>query len=218
METIELTEDEVETPRLVYGVGINDAEYAVQKRETVEVDGKRKRRLVWYCPYYRVWKNMLQRCYSSKLHERQPTYKGCSVTEEWLTFSKFKAWMEKQKWEDKQLDKDLLFKDNKVYSDKTCVFVSKMVNTFTIDRGNDRGEWMIGVYWHKTSSKFLSQCNNPFTKKYEHLGYFQCELEAHQAWLKRKLELAYQLAAEQTDERVSKALIERYTNYTNLGV
>ena len=51
------------------------------------------------------------------------------------------------------------------------------------------------------------------TKKQENLGYFTCELEAHQAWLKRKLELAA-LAAEQTDERVAKALIERYTNYS----
>ena len=33
---------------------------------------------------------------------------------------------------------------------------------------------------------------------------------------KRKLELAYELAAIQTDERVAKALIDRYTNY-NIG-
>jgi len=58
-------------------------------------------------------------------------------------------------------------------------------------------------------------CSNPFTRKGENLGYFTCEEEAHQAWLKRKLELAHLLAAEQTDTRVAKALIERYTNYTN---
>ena len=44
---------------------------------------------------------------------------------------------------------------------------------------------------------------------------FRSQIEAHQAWLKRKLELATLLAAEQTDERVAKALIARYTNYTN---
>ena len=42
--------------------------------------------------------------------------------------------------------------------------------------------------------RFKSQCRNPFTKKREHLGYFTCEQEAHQAWLKRKLELAKELA------------------------
>ena len=55
-------------------------------------------------------------------------------------------------------------------------------------------------------------CRNTFTKKQEYLGLFTCEVEAHQAWLKRKLELAHLLAAEQTDGRVAKALIERYTN------
>jgi len=203
------------TPKLVYGVGINDADYAVTEWETIEVNGKQKRRLVWVCPYYRAWSNMLQRCYSAKFQERWPTYKGCSVSEEWLRFSNFRTWMERQDFEGMQLDKDLLFEGNKVYSAETCVFVTKAVNMFTTDRGNDRGEWLIGVNWHKGAGKFVSQCHNPLTKKREHLGYFTCEEEAHQAWLKRKLELATLLAAIQTDERVAKALIERYTNYTN---
>ena len=199
-------------PKLVCGVGINDADYVTQKWETIEVDGKQKRNLVWVCPYYRVWNSMLQRCYSYKFQERNPTYKGCSVSEEWLTFSAFKCWMEKQDWEGKQLDKDILFEGSKVYSAETCVFVSSSVNLFTIDSGAARGECLIGVNWHKGAGKFVSRCRNPFTKKQEHLGYFTCELEAHQAWLERKLELAHLLAAEQTDERVSKALIDRYTN------
>ena len=204
------------TPKSVYGVGVNDADYVVQRWETIgRVNGKQKQKLVWCCPYYQAWKGILQRCYSTKLQERFPTYKGCSVSEEWLTFSVFKSWMEKQDFEGMQLDKDLLFEGNKVYSEEKCVFVSRVVNMFTTDRGNDRGEWLIGVVWHKSAGKFRSQCRNPFTKKQEYLGYFACELEAHQAWLKRKLELAHLLAAEQTDERVAKALIERYTNYIN---
>lgn len=88
------------------------------------------------------------------------------------------------------------------------------VNLFTIDSGASRGDWSIGVYWDKNNGKFQSRCNNPFTKKQEYLGLFINEMDAHQAWLKRKLELAHLLAAEQTDERVAKALIGRYTNYT----
>lgn len=200
--------------RLVYGVGVNDADYVTQKFETIGyVDGKQKRKLVWFCPYYRVWHDMLRRCYSAKLQEKYTTYKGCNVSEEWLTFSNFRAWMEGQDFDDKQLDKDILIEGNKVYSEDTCVFVSSRVNLFTTDRGNDRGEWLIGVYWNKRVGKFQSNCSNPFTKKRENLGLFGCEIEAHQAWLKRKLELAHLLAAEQTDSRVAKALIERYTNY-----
>ena len=201
--------------KLVFGVGINDADYAVTEWETIEVNGVRKQKLVWWCPYYRVWKGMLMRCYSSKFQEKKPTYKGCSVSEEWIRFSNFKRWMECQDFEGMQLDKDLLFASNNVYSEETSVFVTQTVNKFTIDRGNDRGEWLIGVSWNKKKGKFASRCSNPFTKKQESLGYFNCELEAHQTWLKRKLELAHLLAAEQTDERVAKALISRYTNYTN---
>ena len=198
--------------KLVHGVGINDAGYDVVKRETIGyVDGKRKRKLVWACPFYRAWADMLKRCYSVKHQKNRPTYQGCTVSDDWLAFSNFKAWMEKQQWEGNQLDKDLLIEENKVYSSDACVFVTQTVNSFTTDSGAARGEWLIGVCWHKAAGKFKSSCSNPFTKKKEHLGLFTCEQEAHQAWLKRKMELAHELAAIQTDQRAAKALIERYS-------
>ena len=197
--------------KTVFGVVVNDADYVVQQFETIGyLDGKIKQKLVWFCPYYRSWKNMLDRCYSAKKHERNPAYKGCTVSKEWLTFSVFKAWMSTQDWEGKHLDKDLLFQGNKIYGADTCVFVTRAVNNFTLDRGAARGEFLIGVFWHKQSKKFQSKCNNPFTKKLEHLGLFTSEQEAHEAWLKRKLELAHELAAIQTDPRVAKALVDRY--------
>lgn len=203
----------MKTRKLVCGVGINDADYAVTKWETIIADGKKKQKLIWMCPFYLTWRNMLKRCYDTKTQEHYPTYIGCSVSDEWLTFSNFRAWMEKQNFEGMQLDKDLLFEDNKVYNTDTCVFVSGVVNSFTLDSGASRGEFLIGVNWDKSVGKFKSSCRNPFTKKGEHLGYFACELEAHEAWLTRKLELAYELAAIQTDQRVAEALISRYSNY-----
>lgn len=202
----------VKPKKMVCGVGLNDADYAVVKREEAGyVNGKRKRKTVWVCKYHQTWVDMLKRCYSARLHKRHPTYIGCTVSKEWHTFSNFKAWMEKQDFEGKQLDKDLLFEGNKIYSADTCVFVSPMVNTFTVDRGNDRGEWLIGVDYHRSTGKFQARCCNPFSEKKEYLGLFTCEQQAHQAWLKRKLELAKELAAMQEDERVAKALINRYS-------
>lgn len=198
--------------KLVYGVGINDADYVIQKFETIGyANGKRKQKRVWRCPYYKSWICMLQRCYDSKFQQQNPTYRGCSVSEQWLTFSNFKAWMAKQDWEGKQLDKDLLFEGNKIYSADTCVFVTATTNNFTVDGGSSRGEWLIGVHWDKSRAKFRAKCSNPVTKKLEHLGYFTSEQEAHQAWMKRKLELAHELAEIQTDSRVAKALIDRYS-------
>lgn len=198
--------------RLVFEVGVNDADYVTQKMETISyVNGKQKQTKVWVCPYYQAWASMLKRCYSHKYQETRPTYKGCSVSEDWLTFSNFKSWMEKQDWEGKHLDKDLLFEGNKIYSAETCVFVTPLVNTFTNDCGSSRGDCLVGVCWNKEKGKFQSQCSNPFAKKREVIGRYTCELEAHKAWRKRKLELAHELAAIQTDERVARALIERYS-------
>ena len=191
--------------------------YVTQRFETIGcASGEQKQKLAWKCPFYQTWSDMLKRCHSEKFQENRPTYKGCTVSGEWLKFSAFKTWMEKQDFEGKELDKDLLFEGNKVYSAETCVFVTQMVNNFTTGCRAARGEWLIGVYWNKQTGKFLSSCRNPFTKKSEYLGLFTCELEAHQAWLKRKLELAHELAAIQTDPRVAKALIERYSKpYTD---
>lgn len=200
----------MKTKKLIYGVATNDADYVVTKCETIIVNGKKKLKVVWRCPYYVTWTNMLRRSYSVKDQECHPTYKGCSVSDEWLTFSNFKAWMMNQDWEGNQLDKDLLVKDNKVYGADNCAFVSQMVNLFVTDSRASRGEYLIGVCWNKRDKKFQARCNNPFTKKRENLGLFTSEQEAHEAWKKRKLELAKELAEIQKDPRVAKALIERY--------
>jgi hypothetical protein len=121
--------------------------------------------------------------------------------------------MSSQDYEGLQLDKDLLVRGNKVYSPETCVFVSRQVNLFLIDRGNNRGEYKIGVCWSKRNSKFKAQCRNPYTNKQEYLGLFESEEESHQTWLTKKLEHAYTLAAIQTDVRIVEALIKRYESY-----
>lgn len=200
--------------KLVRGVGINDADYSVLVTETVGyVNGKRKQRIVWECPIYKRWSNMITRCYYAKTHEVRPTYKDCTVCAEWLRFSNFRKWMIEQDWEGMQLDKDLMFANCKEYSPKSCIFVSTTVNSFLTEREANRGKWPIGVTWKEKNQKFQANCNNPFTLKMEYLGLFDCPREAHKAWLSKKLEHAYALAAIQTDPRVAKALIERYENY-----
>lgn len=190
-----------EKKSLVYGVGLNDADYAVKP----VVDGKRV-----CCPFYRAWTGILMRCYCEKYKKRQPTYNGCSVCDEWLTFSNFKKWMERQDWHDKEIDKDLLVIGNKVYSPDACAFVSSMTNSFIIDCGAARGEFPVGVSLNKSIGRIRARCCNPFTGKTEHLGHFECPSQAHQAWRKRKHELACQLAGLQTDSRVAAALRARY--------
>jgi hypothetical protein len=185
----------------VYGVGINNADYVVRPI----INGKPTR-----CLFYQTWLNMLDRCYSNKYQEKYPTYIGCSVAKEWLTFSNFRRWMENQDWKDKHLDKDILNKGNKAYSPENCVFVSGQLNLFLTDSHKARGAFLIGACWHKQVKKYQSQCSNPFTHKYEHLGYFDSEIDAHTTWKKRKHELALIYADMQTDERIASALRTRF--------
>ena len=188
----------------IYGVGINDADYAVNIRMG---DGLIKR-----CHYYDTWKSMLRRCYCTYFKCRHTTYENCKVCDEWLVFSNFKRWMETQDWQGKQLDKDLLIKGNKTYSPETCIFVHQVVNKFVTDRSRKRGDYMLGVHWDKSRSKFKAQCSNPFTGKNEYLGRFDSEIEAHLAWKARKHELAVMLANSLycSDKRLKDVLTSLY--------
>ena len=197
--------------KLVCGIGVNDADYVVQKKEDwYDESGKRRQRRVWACPFYDKWKNMLVRCYSEKEHEKRPNYKDCIVCEEWLTFSNFKKWMEDQDYIGKHLDKDLIEEGNKVYSPEKCLFLSPLVNTFMITRKNDRGKYLLGVSLENKSERFRSECSNPFTKSREYLGCFTSELDAHNKWKSRKLELAYKLSNLPENHYLEDLLIKRY--------
>lgn len=198
--------------KLIYGVGINDADYVVAQKETIGyVNGKQKRKLVWRCPFYQTWASMLMRCFSGRYIISRPTYENVTCCEEWLVFSEFKRWMEQQDWEGKQLDKDIIFPENKIYSPETCAFVSCTTNTFILTMDTSRGEYPLGVYWEEQRGKFKAMCSNPFTKKGEHLGRFNCPKEAHEAWRKRKHELAQLVAETESDPRVVEALKKRYS-------
>lgn len=192
--------------KLVCGVGINDSDYKLHRFELI--DGSYRR--IWICPFYQAWRDMLTRCYSDNYQSRKPTYKGCSVSEKWHVFSNFKEWMESQEWEGLCLDKDLLFHGNKVYGPDTCIFISKALNNFLGDCRKARGEYPIGVSWHKRTASFRSDCMNPFTGRKESLGHFESAAMAHEAWRRRKHQLACAYADIQEDQRVADALRKRY--------
>ena len=198
--------------KLVYGVGVNDLGYRTQVYEYVtENGGKRIRKHVFLCKYYTAWKSMLSRCYSKKYLEREPSYTGTSVCSEWLSATAFKKWMEKQDWQGKSLDKDIIVPRSKLYSPETCAFVLNATNLFVTASDASRGDYPVGVYLCKPTGKYRARCSNPFTGKLEHLGYFSTPEDAHEAWRERKHELAQRVAATESDPRVVEALKKRYS-------
>ena len=188
----------------VCGVGINDANYAVQINHTVD----KKRVCLWKCPYYTKWKSILERCYTS----RYPSYKDFTICDEWLLFSNFKSWMERQDWEGKALDKDLLVYRNKIYSPETCVFLHGEMNKFLIQNKSMRSKYPMGV--HKLIDKprkkpFMAMIS--ISDKRILLGYFDNPQEAHKAWQKAKLERAnyFMLKAEGLVRQGLKRVVDK---------
>jgi hypothetical protein len=182
--------------KLVHGVGISDADYNIYQH----VNDKKV-----MCKYYMTWYNMLKRCYSHKCQIKIPTYIGCTVCEEWLRFSNFKAWMETQDWEGKCLDKDILIQGNKIYSPNTCIFVTEAINKLFTKCDASRGEYKLGVCFNKEKGKYRARCT--VYGKEKHLGYYLTEEEAYQVYVSFKTAHIRNIALEQSDERLKQAML-----------
>lgn len=101
---------------------------------------------------YTLWTMIINRCYNETIHKLRPTYIGCSVDKEWHNFQSFAEWYKENYVEDYQLDKDILFKGNKIYSPNTCLFVPKSINCLIINHKTRRGILPIGVKESKTNN------------------------------------------------------------------
>jgi hypothetical protein len=207
-EMKEVRNGEIKDPYVpsVYGVGILGTKYpsAVNGVKTKE---------------YMLWTRMLQRCYSDIFKKKYPTYEDCEVSENFKSYEYFYEWCNKQigfsvdgNGNPFQLDKDLLIKGNKVYSESTCVFIPAEINLVLTKSTASRGERLIGVCWHNASKTFVAQVNKSKGRS-EWLGCFNTEIEAFNAYKKAKEAFVKEQADEwkgKIDERAYEALM----NYT----
>ena len=158
---------------------------------------------------YETWKNMLGRCYDKKYHKRHPSYIDCKVCNEWLNFQNFAKWYEENYYEvegEKMcLDKDILVKDNKVYSPDTCVFVPQRINLLFVKNNKNRGDLPIGV--NKVKNKYIVRMNDAF-----YLKYFDTP---HEAFLMYKInkELLIEGIANEYENKVPNKLYNALINY-----
>lgn len=161
---------------------------------------------------YTLWEDMLSRCYNPHMLKRFPTYIGCSVCEEWLIFSNFKRWFDKNYIKNYDLDKDILIKGNKVYSPETCCFVPHKLNCSINRCQRRRGEFPIGVTYDKSRSKFTSglRCG---TKKLQ-LGRFDTITEAFNAYKDAKEHYIKSIAEKYFQEgKITKRVYDALMKY-----
>lgn len=181
----------------IFGIGVNDADYPI----SWDSQGKRE-----YCIFYVTWHSMIRRCYSSVYHSKKPTYKGCSVCPQWLFFLNFKTWMVNQEWKGMQLDKDILIHGNKIYSPKTCLFVTREVNGLLANSLNSIGDLPTGVTIDKRWNKnYVAKISISGRRK--SLGVYNTAKEAHHAYIKAKAENIINIANRQKDHRVKDGLL-----------
>lgn len=155
---------------------------------------------------YDVWSKMLKRCYNPYWINKHPTYIDCYVCKEWLCFQNFAKWYEENYYEvfeeRMNLDKDILYKGNKVYSPKTCIIVSERINKLFTKSDGARGEYPIGVDYCKKEKRFRARCSIldiNGKKRNKHLGMYNTSEEAFLAYKTFKENYIKQVADEYKD-------------------
>lgn len=189
--------------KLLHGFGVNDSDYMIR--------GYDKKGNRTACPYYIKWANMIDRCYSVRFQKSSPTYRGCSVTSDWLTFSNFKRWMIAQDWKGKELDKDLLTQGNKVYGKHTCIFVSRQINSLLTSCKASRGAYPQGVHFSKNTNNYRAVIRE--NGKHRHIGLFETPEMAHKAYKAAKYKLIADIASKQTEPLKSALLNYKISEY-----
>ena len=187
----------------VYGVGVSGNKYPIRANGVITKE-------------YTLWYSMLSRCYNDAYKKHRPTYEGCEVSENFKSYEYFYEWCHEQigfgndgNGNPFQLDKDLLIKGNKVYSEDSCVFLPREINQLLVKRENMRGKYLIGVHWCNINKVFVAQASKNKGKS-EYLGSFNTEIEAFKAYKTAKENFIKEQASKwksQIDERAYLALI-----------
>jgi hypothetical protein len=186
----------------VWGVG-----YIGQGKYTARIDTKMSKP-------YRTWCGMLQRCYSEKDRQRNPTYKDIAVCEEWHNFQNFAAWFDNNYVEGFYLDKDIICPDCKIYSPETCIFVPNEINVLFSANNISKKGLPIGVS-HK-DNKY--QTSVSMFNKQVYLGFFDTVEEAFEVFKSSKEKHMKELAKiwkDKIDPRVYDALMNYEVKITD---
>ena len=154
---------------------------------------------------YLKWQSMLSRCFDNKYKEKHPTYKDTACCERWLCFANFLedfeilkqeySWSENEKL---NLDKDILHKGNKIYGLENCILVPQWINTLFIKCDASRGQYPVGVSYHKRDRKYQAYCS--INGEQISLGYYNTVEQAFNA---------YRIAKEQEIKRIAEECVSK---------
>lgn len=187
--------------KLFYGVGFND------RTRPTSINNKKLKE-------YSTWHSMLLRCYCPVNFSKQPTYIDCNVSDNFKSYAYFYDWCQKQigfgehKFE---LDKDILKKGNKIYSEDLCVFVPKEVNILLEKSDAARGVNPIGVSFCKDRGLFQVAIKK--SGKRIGLGRYNCPKFAFNVYKKAK-EDHIKCVAKKWKDHIDPRVYDALMNYS----
>lgn len=165
---------------------------------------------------YSIWNGIRQRCYNENTRDKLPTYKDVEMSENFKFYSYFKEWCNQQVgfnedgW---QLDKDILSKGVKLYSEDTCCFVPPEINYLILKADRIRGKYPIGVY-HDTSKihkRFSARVSK--NGKHKRFGSYLTPEEAFAVY-KREKEKYIKEVANKWKDKIDPRVYEALMNWT----
>ena len=146
---------------------------------------------------YKHWAKMLARCYDST-HHKYNFYgaKGVKVCEEWLCFANYEKWFNDNYYKipncDMVVDKDILYKNCKLYSPTTCSIVPSNINNLFCNAKAIRGQLPLGVVYNKKNRNY----NTHISKHNKNilLGCFNTPQEAFEVYKTAKEQYIKEMA------------------------
>lgn len=157
------------------------------------------------------WKLMITRVC------KDVAYSDCEIIDSWLDYQNYAEFYYTDKYRKKGwcLDKDILVKDNRIYSPKTCCFVPNEINSYIANyrgiKNRQQKDLPVGVSLFKKQNLYRARVNDSITKK-SIVKYFKNAEDAAEAYKEMKKVQIVKLADKWKDEispKVYKSLITR---------
>lgn len=162
---------------------------------------------------YSRWCCMRVRCSENGWVDKYKTYKGCSICDEWLLFDNFRLWAENPTngyMVGYHIDKDLLFKGNKIYSPSTCCFLPPEINNILTNCRKTRGKYPVGVT--KNRNRFSAHIS--MYSKQICVGTFESPKEAFYAYKNFKERYIKEIAEKYFQEgKITKRVYDALMKY-----
>lgn len=185
--------------QLISGIGINDLKRKVSKE-------------LYARKALSVWHSILHKCYSDHYKEKPNYYEDCTVCDEWHKFSAFYEWFKENYKHGYVISKNIIVKDNKVFSPDNCCFVPKRLTQLLVGGKILRGGCLMGV--GKLKNKYIARLRIQDNKQIV-LGIFDTEEEANRVYKIEKEKYVKEVAEIYYSEtKISKKVYDALMNYT----